>query len=121
MTPAETVVAQERMQFEAHAAVLGHLDDCGRCRIEDYCETGERLRRACRAAAAAVSHRDDGVVVDYAPLPRTDLTGLLLARRARPETIRTENATRARSRGGIGEGPPPSVPAHRLAGPPRED
>ncbi|MGW2226781.1 hypothetical protein [Streptomyces formicae] len=55
---ARTESTEERRAREVYGALLDHLDECQPCSVEDYCDYGQRLRRAHRAAKTAVT-RDD--------------------------------------------------------------
>jgi len=46
--------AEERQAQQAYAALLAHFEGCAPCRVENYCPTGERLRRAHRATRSAL-------------------------------------------------------------------
>ncbi|ATL28477.1 hypothetical protein [Streptomyces formicae] len=48
--------AEERRAREAYGALLRHFDECEPCSVENYCDTGTRLRRAHRATREALTH-----------------------------------------------------------------
>ncbi len=54
MTFMETTT-EERQAQQAYEGLLAHFDECAPCQVENYCETGDRLRRAHRATRTALS------------------------------------------------------------------
>ncbi|QES35130.1 hypothetical protein DEJ48_18465 [Streptomyces venezuelae] len=57
MSPVATP-AEERQAQHVYASLLAHYEDCGSCRVENYCEAGGRLRRAHRATRVALGRAE---------------------------------------------------------------